>query len=83
MAEYINVVSIRQEPDGRFTATLHITDDNDKILFKREVTASTKTQFKDSIRGPLENYIEKRVRQTQLLSVANEALDELKTELGW
>lgn len=82
MATIPTVVSVREEKDGRFTATIHVLNDGE-VKLKKEVSAATRAEFKDKLRVPLQNYLEKAERQEQLLTTANQVIAELIIELGY
>lgn len=82
MASIPTVVGVRQEKDGRFTATIHVLN-GEEVKMRKEVTAATKNEFKEKIRPHLEAYLAKQVREEQLITAANQAIAELVTELGF
>ena len=82
------VISVEENPAGSaklYTVSFRLKDMETGLFTgpSKNIQASTKAEMKDLIRPRLQSYLQAEARRQQLLAVAQAALSELITELGF
>lgn len=81
MALDLQVTQVTINEDNTYNAYVQVVDDiTKKVLISKAITASDKEDLKNKVRPHWEQFKQYYEQQQLILSIANQAMDELEAE---